>query len=334
MSSSSTLPVCSLHLAPLFSLESFGLLKSKLKTKQTPWKAFKDTTKKRNCKIQQNQIFSYVLPSVSFIFHVFCGKMSSSSRLPVCFLHLALLSFKIVWIIQKRIKTALFPYISHLLSLFCFIFWKMQSKQVENTRHYRGRALSFFLFRASSQTLPRLFLDSSSTVPQLFLDCSSTVPRLFLDSSSTVPRLFLDSASTLPRLFPDCSSTLPRLFLDSSSALPRLFLDSSSALPWLFLHPALALPRLFFVSLDVLTAFLLDFCAFPIRFSNIVRGCKYLCPSWHRFLRACVFPLFFVEFPAFKFDFDNFQRLSLFSCRSWGFFGLFFPFLSFSKGCL
>ena len=33
--------------------------------------ALKDTRKKWICKIQQNPIFSYVLPSVSFIFHIF-----------------------------------------------------------------------------------------------------------------------------------------------------------------------------------------------------------------------------------------------------------------------
>ena len=75
MSSSSTLPVCFLHLALLFSLESFGLLKSKLKTKQTPLKSIqRHHEKKIICKIQQNPIFSYVLPSVSFIFHFFVRK--------------------------------------------------------------------------------------------------------------------------------------------------------------------------------------------------------------------------------------------------------------------
>ena len=92
MSSSSTLPVCFLHLAPLFSLESFRLLKSKLKTKQTPLKAFKDTTKKNeSAKSSKTQYF----PMFYQVFHLssifFCEKMSSSSTLPVCFLHLALL---------------------------------------------------------------------------------------------------------------------------------------------------------------------------------------------------------------------------------------------------
>ena len=346
MSSSSTLPVCFLHLAPLFSLESFRLLKSKLKTKQTPLKAFKDTTKKMKLQNPAKPNIFLCLTKCFIYLFFFCEKMSSSSTLPVCFLHLAPLfsleSFRLLKSklktkqtplkafkdttkkneIAKSSKTQYFPmfyqvfhlsfiflwenefflYVARLfpsfgpafplksLGLFkngsklrfsptfptCFPYFALFSGKC-NPNRLKTRdiieeelCLSFSsallpkLFRDSSSTLPRLFLDCSSTLPRLFLDCSSTLPRLFLDCSSTLPWLFLDSSSALPRLFLDTSSTLPRLFLGSSSTLPRLFLgssltlprlflDSSSALPWLFLHPALALPRLSFVSLDVLT---------------------------------------------------------------------------------
>ena len=72
--------------------------------------ALKDTRKKWNCKIQQNPIFSYVWPSVSFIFHIFCEKMSSSSTLPVCFLHLApLFSLESFRLLKSKLKTKQTP---------------------------------------------------------------------------------------------------------------------------------------------------------------------------------------------------------------------------------
>ena len=243
MSSSSTLPVCFLHLAPLFSLESFRLLKSKLKTKQTPLKAFKDTTKKMKVQnpakpniflcftkcfiylsffLWENEFFLYVarlFPSFGPAFPLKSlglfkngSKLRFSPTFPTCFPYFALFSGKCN---PNRLKTR-----DIIEEELCLSF---------------SSALLPKLFRDSSSTLPRLFLNSSSTVPRLFLDSSSTLPRLFLDSSLTLPRLFLGSSPTVPRHFLDSSSTLARLFLDSSSTLPRLFLDSSCTLPWLFL---------------------------------------------------------------------------------------------------
>ena len=405
MSSSSTLPMCFLHVALLFYLISFGLLKNKLKTKQTPLKAFKDTTKKKefakSSKTQYFPMFYQVFIYLSF----FCEKMSSSSTLPMCFLHVALLFYLISFgLLKNKLKTKQTPLKAFkdttkkkefarssktqyfLFFTKCFIYlsfflWENElflyvshvfpscgpsspvnrlsySKTDQNCAcpvHFPPAFLIVLYFQENSiQTgwkhetlsrksfvflsLPRFFPNSSATLPRLFLNSSSTVPRLFLDSSSTLPRLFLDSSWWL---FLDCSSTLPRLLLDSSSTLPRLFLGSSSTLPRLFLGSSLTLPAPCLGSSSAFLCFsgCFDggaawFLCFSICFSNIVRGCKYLRPSWHRFLRACVFPLFFVEFPAFKFDFDNFQRLSLFSCRSWGFFSFSFPFLYFLKGSM